>query len=98
MELFLRSRVTAPPVCMHFTSLENQIKRDNKVFPWLIFVCVFQSLFLGKGSSYSSWQKESQQTLLFVSRFSDHAHALKKQGINVLLKESHFHGTDMLFF
>ena len=49
--------------CKLRTSLENQKKRDNEIFPWLIFVFVFQSLFfLGKGCSYSSWQKELKQS------------------------------------
>ena len=58
--------------CKLRTSLENQKKRDNEIFPWLIFVCVFQSLFfLGKCCSYSSWQKELKQSYC-VSRFSHH--------------------------
>ena len=28
-----RSRVTSPPVCMQATSLENQKKRNNEIFP-----------------------------------------------------------------
>ena len=49
--------------CKLRTRLENQKKRDNEIFPWLIFVFVFQSLFfLGKGCSYSSWQKELKQS------------------------------------
>ena len=63
LKIYCRSRVTGPPVCMQTTSLENQKKRDNEIFPWLIFVCVFQSLFfLGKCCSYSSWQKELKQS------------------------------------
>lgn len=102
-----RSRVTSPPVCMQ-TILAWRIWKNAKTKSFgdlFLYVC-FKALFFRERLKLFVLAERIKTKLLFVSRFSHHQeHGLlvirhfkkNKKGLT-LLKESHFHGTGMLFF